>query len=387
MILPNYKDGSIVNLMSSIASAFNAKSMYNELKILPGNKLKDSKNIVLIVIDGMGYDYLKENSKILSDYLIGPMTSFFPATTTAAIPTFLTGVAPQQHGLTGWYIFLKEIGVLSKIFTFSPRVGGESFTEHNVKFSDIFNIPSFTKKIKAKNFIVTYEDITKTDFTKATAENAKIIGYKDLKKIRQMLEKVKKAIKSGKQRKYIFAYWPVLDRYGHEVGISHETTKKHFREIEKDILDFFKSINGTNTSVIITADHGFVDTPKEKTLYIDDFPGLKECLVMPLTGERRSVYCYVKPDKIKQFKKYVKQNLSKYCDLYSSKELVKKNCFGLFNPNPKLLDRIGYYTLIFKENYMLKDKIKEDPKEPIHVGHHGGVSRAEMLVPLILVKC
>jgi len=54
MPLPNYKDGSIVNLMSSIGRALGHKSPYKPLKILDPKELKDSKNIVLMVIDALG---------------------------------------------------------------------------------------------------------------------------------------------------------------------------------------------------------------------------------------------------------------------------------------------------------------------------------------------
>ena len=62
MYLPNYKDGSIVNLMSSISRAFGTRAKYKPLKILNPSELK-SKNIVLIVIDGLGYEYLMNYKK------------------------------------------------------------------------------------------------------------------------------------------------------------------------------------------------------------------------------------------------------------------------------------------------------------------------------------
>ena len=62
MGIPNYKDGSIVNLMSSIGGVMGYKSKYNQLKLLPSEKLKGSKNIVLLVVDGMCYNYLKDKN-------------------------------------------------------------------------------------------------------------------------------------------------------------------------------------------------------------------------------------------------------------------------------------------------------------------------------------
>lgn len=114
---------------------------------------------------------------------------------------------------------------------------------------------------------------------------------------------------------------------------------------------------------------------------------MEECLSLPLCGEGRSVYCYIHPSKVNQFERYVKNSLGRYCWIYKSEYLIKKNFFGLFKPNPKLFDRVGDYILICKDNYIIKDKVSvgEEKKKP-HIGHHGGASKEEMLVPLVVVK-
>ena len=42
-------------------------------------------------------------------------TAANPPTTSAAITTFATGLAPQQHAVTGWFMHLKELGAVSTI--------------------------------------------------------------------------------------------------------------------------------------------------------------------------------------------------------------------------------------------------------------------------------
>src|SRR3989344_4941128 len=100
--LPNYKNGSVVNLMSSIGRAFGWKSEYGELKNLTSKEIKKYKNVVLIIVDGLGYEYLmKQERSFLKENLRGKMTSVFLPTTTSALTSILTGVAPQQHAFTG----------------------------------------------------------------------------------------------------------------------------------------------------------------------------------------------------------------------------------------------------------------------------------------------
>ena len=64
-----------------------------------------------IVVDGLGYGYLTRGhaGSSLRRHLRGSLTSVFPSTTATAITAFLTGLAPAQHGITGWHMYFPEI--------------------------------------------------------------------------------------------------------------------------------------------------------------------------------------------------------------------------------------------------------------------------------------
>jgi hypothetical protein len=110
--LPDYGGGSLVNLMSSISTALGGGSPYPPLAALPPASLAGARHLVLLVVDGLGHDFLSGRDGALRRHLRGPLTSVFPSTTASAIPTFLTGLAPQQHGLTGWNMYFREIGAV-----------------------------------------------------------------------------------------------------------------------------------------------------------------------------------------------------------------------------------------------------------------------------------
>jgi len=382
IVLPNYHGGSIVNLMSSISHSFGVKNPYEELKILPSSEI-NKKNIILLVIDGMGFEYLKnQKNSILNENLQGEMTSVFLPTTACAIPTFLTGFPPQQHGLTGWFMFLKELGSVIVPLRFSTR-DGHDLDDANVDFKDIFNQNSFANKIKAKTYYINPNDVTKAKLSNYVSSKSKILPFST---ITGLFTQIKKAVKSNNKKKYIYAYSNLFDELCHRYGTESKKTISHFNEINKKLRSFVKSIRGTDTLLIITADHGFINSSKKEVIDLKDHPKLKECLTLPLCGESRVCYCYVHPDKTQDFENYVKTNLSKYCDIHKSSDLIKQNYFGLFEPNPHLADRVGDYTLICKENYLIKDSIL-GKKSTIHKGNHGGVSRNEMIVPLVVIGC
>ena len=57
MYLPNYRDGSIVNLMQSILSGLDAPGaggVHGHLADLEPEEVADARHVVLLVIDGLG---------------------------------------------------------------------------------------------------------------------------------------------------------------------------------------------------------------------------------------------------------------------------------------------------------------------------------------------
>lgn len=380
--LPNYKDGSIVNLMSSIRKSFGGNSLYQPLKnfdILSIYK----KNIVLIVIDGLGYEYLKKYGKgsFLYKNLKGKITSVLPATTASAMTSFATGSAPQQHALTGWFMYLKELGMITTILPFESRAGNLKLSNSKIKYKDIYSEKSFSEKLKANSILVEHKDYIYSEYSNLTAKGAKKLPFSNL---RGFFEQLKNALNIKNKRKFIFAYWDKFDSICHRKGTDSEKAKKHFIKLDKKIASFAKLLD-KNTTIIVTADHGLINTKeKGKRIELKKHPKFKETLVMPLSGEPRFVYCYVKSSKIKQFENYVKAEFKNVCDMHKSEELIKKNYFGLFKPNRKLKDRVGDYILIMKKNYIMRDLVLGE-KRNVFIGNHGGVSQEEMFVPLVVI--
>lgn len=381
MPLPNYQNNSIVNLMSSILYGLGADSPYAPLDRLPPPELGGSQNIVLLVIDGLGYDYLTGTSRqdtILHEHLAGKLTSVFPSTTAAAITAISTGLAPQQHGITGWFMYLKEMGTVSAILPFTPRYGGDSFTRHKIDRKKIFDRPRLADRIQADAYIVMPHSLVASD----TLGRAIQIPHQNFGDCLRLVQAV---ISLDERQKYIYAYWPGFDSISHKKGNGSRQTADHFYALAQKIHLFVKAIQGTDTTLIVTADHGFIDAPESRWLWLKDHPRLEETLTLPLCGEPRAAYCYVRPERVAQFEAYVREELAYCCDLHRSEQAIADNYFGLFEPHPRLADRVGDYILVMKENYVLKETIWGE-SENRHIGYHGGVSSGEMFVPLIVIR-
>lgn len=382
-VIPDYQGGSIVNLMASLMTCLGGKSLYAPLRSLAPEEMRQYENIVLMIIDGLGQEFLSEygQQSIFVKHQRDTMTSVFPATTATAVTTFLTGLAPQQHAITGWFMYLKEMGVAAAILPFIARFGGGPFGKLGIMPKIIMDKTPLFDKIGADSYYVIHDDLVDSDYTRAFAGSAQPVGFQGLD---DMLFRIQDIITSHHHKKYIYAYWPALDSVCHRHGTTSAEAQQHFADLTKAIPEFVDSVKGTSTLLLITADHGLVDTLPEQTIKVSDHPDFVDTLTLPICGEPRVAYCYVRPAKVERFESYVQTKFKDACVMHRAQDLVDENYFGLFGPHPRLLDRIGDYVLVMKDNYVIRDFVLGE-KEFYFTGYHGGMSKAEMLVPLIVL--
>jgi hypothetical protein len=362
---PDYEKGSIVNLMSSIAAALGGKSSYRHLGILDPGELSKSKNIVLFVIDGMGYSYLARNGRgsILRKHLRGKITSVFPTNTAVCGTTFLTGAAPQQHAVSGWFVLDSKIADLSDAIKTNSK-----------------NARPISDGLSAQSYLLFQKETAEKAYVKLAVGTGRLMSYGTLD---ELCSAIKRIIRSGDDRKFIFAHWPGFDDLSHIHGPRSRSLKSHFKELNQKLSAFLKSIENSNTTLIFTADHGQVET-NAKRIEPGNHPALMETLVVPPFGDPRVAFFRVRPAKKKDFESYVNRNLGKYCTMHKSRDLVDQGYFGKFTPSSILHQRIGDYALITKGKYTIWAETNKTGKP--NKGEHGGISDEEMFVPLCVIK-
>jgi hypothetical protein len=387
MELPDYRGGSVVNLMRSIERALGARPCEDALaypasQALPARAFSGARNVVLLVIDGLGYDYLVNagTGSALRQHLKARLTSVFPSTTTTAVTSFLTGVGPQQHALTGWHMWLRELACVAATLRFRPRHGGEPLSKAGIAPQSVFTSEPMFDRLAAKSFVVSPDKIIDSDYNVAHCGAAERRAYKDLPGLFSALAEI---VRGGSRRQFIHAYTYDFDAAAHSFGSASPELQSTFRRIDAAFARFLDQAAGSDTLVVAVADHGFIDSPKPACIELADHPQLAETLMLPLCGERRVVYCYVQSGQEGAFEHYVQTRLDRCASLYRSADLIAQGWFGLGRSHPRLAERIGHYTLVMKDDYTIKDWILGEQRH-LTLGVHGGVSAAEMHVPLIL---
>jgi hypothetical protein len=380
MMAPDYTGGSIVNLMASIIRGCGGESDYPSLQALPPEEITRHTNLVLLVVDGLGYEYLTRRlpQGALGRNLRTAITSVFPATTVAAITSFLTGDAPQQHALTGWHTYLRELGCVMTVLPGTPRYGGVGYRKADLDPIELFGHRPLSDRIRTRSIVVSPAYIAHSDFNLAHIGNAELLTFDNLP---QMFGQAARTIRSDPEPKYLYLYWPKLDSIGHQHGMESDEALAHLRAIELALTDFLVAAGRTDTLLVVTADHGQIDTSEADRIDLADHPDLARCLTLPLCGEPRAAFCYVRPGRVAHFERYCVEALGDKLDLIPSAELIEQGFFGSGEPHPRLEERIGDYTLLMRENFVIREWLRHEKRFP-QIGVHGGLSAAELEVPL-----
>ncbi len=380
--LPDYAGGGILNLMSSLAAALQGPSPeYAACSLLDAEGLAGTRQVLLLVVDGLGFNHLNTAAagSRLHGHCLGALSSAVPPTTAAAIPLFLTGLPPARHGFTGWFTWLRELGCVSAVLPHVTRHGHLPLPATGSGPLQLSGCRPLTDRLPVECHLVSPKHIAGSVFNRAFSGGARVHAYGSLKGFFRTLKGI---LRRGGGRRYVYAYWPELDTLAHDHGIGSPQVASHLSGLDEAFGRLLADLRGTDTTVLVSADHGFVDVPPERVLQLADHPDLADCLTLPLCGEPRFAYCYVQPDRRDRFETYVRSELADKLQLFTGRELIERDLFGPGPRHPELAHRVGDYVLVLRDNYVIKDRLPGE-REFHHIGVHGGLSADELYVPLV----
>ncbi len=385
MKFPDYTGGGILNLMSSLTDGLQGQTNdYAACSLLDDGRLREARQILLLVVDGLGWNYLNAMAAggYLHSHCLGSLSSAAPPTTAAAIPLFFTGLPPARHGFTGWFTWLRELGCVSAVLPFVTRHGRLPLQGTDPGPLQLSRVAPLFDRLPVDCHVVSPKHIAHSAFNRAFSGSARVHAYDGMNGFFRSLRSI---LRRGRDRRYVYAYWPELDSLAHDHGIASDRVEQHLSAFDGAFGRLLRDIRGSDTAVLVTADHGFLDVPPERVIRLDAHPELADCLTLPLCGEPRFVYCYVRPERRERFEDYVRSELAQQVQLFHSHDLIERGVFGPGPRHPELEHRVGDYVLLLRENYILKDRLPGE-KAFHHIGVHGGLSDDEVLVPLVYVE-
>ena len=377
MVRPDYSGAGFVNLIASLVEARGGVPRHVPLGALPARAISDARNIVLLIVDGLGDRYLTSAGAggQLARHRRGAITTVFPSNTASAITTSYTGATPLEHGLTGWFTYFGEAACVGAPLRFHRR--GESRPLHP-RPERIFVTPPLFDSLGTRSLVVSHRPIVDSQYNRHHCGVAERRAYDDLA---GLVAQVVDAAKSGPERKFIYAYWPRFDFLAHRHGVASDEVRREFAAVDAAFGELLARLAGTETALVATADHGFMDSPLEEAI---ELPAeLAALLRFPLCGERRVAFCHVHD--VRVFIEKAKEILGDRAAVRPSRELADEGWFGAGRAHPDFAERIGDVTLVMAGRHTVKDWLAGEPRH-LHIGSHGGMSEEEMMIPLVMAS-
>ena len=126
-----------MNLSNSILSKFGAPTVGKTLPLVDNLLKKDYKNVVILLLDGLGTCIMEGNLKedgFLRTHFIESISTVFPPTTVAATTSVMSGLQPIEHAWLGWDCYYPQVDKNITVF-----LNTEVYFTHNNRMRKIRN--------------------------------------------------------------------------------------------------------------------------------------------------------------------------------------------------------------------------------------------------------
>jgi predicted AlkP superfamily pyrophosphatase or phosphodiesterase len=361
------------------------------------------ENVVLLLFDGLGYrEFQRQSSMGFFGALsrkgnVRPITTVFPSTTSAAVTSLSTGLTPQEHGLPEWYVYMRELGEVIVTLPFT-RVGDSGRDTLRGEFSPkaLFDGITVYRRLKEEGINSTTfvnRHVARSAYTAVSRRGSDIVSYGSASDLSVSL---RRKLEGAKGRNYFHVYWSMVDNIEHTFGPNTDESSLEASLIShvlhEGFLSKLKKEAARRTLVIVTADHGQVYAPPEEMLYMNRFKKLVASFErnpsgkpIPPWGAPRDIYMQIKPALLEETMDYLRSRLDGVATVLKTEDALDEGLFGLNAASRKFKRRIGNLMILPNgTNTVWYRYEKEDPYDL--KGHHGGLTRDEMTIPLAAAK-
>lgn len=319
------------------------------------------KSVIVVLVDGLGYRQLEQvsghaptlwkNSK--------PIKSGFPATTSVNIKSFATGLPPAQHGFLG-YRLKHEQGTTNLLSDLEKIDISE--------FDTVANI-SETGDKHCVFSVVSMEEYRHSGFSKVTMSGA---NYVSAETIEERFRQAKQIANNPGQ--VVYLYIPELDKTGHKEGWGSARWVEYLEDIDSGI----KSTISDDIGIVLTSDHGMVNTNSDLQIHLDQF--VEGESIEAMVGDTRCTYLHTKLTKSDLEKRLEDQPLS----VYEIAELEEAGWFGGVI-DQRFRYRLPEIVLMAHDDHVILHKDFNTERAYKMVGHHGTFDDREIEVPLMRI--
>ena len=326
---------------------------------------------LLFLIDGFGFDTLDTYADAMPTmsrmFNHGVIQTSFPSTTATSLATLTTGQLPSAHGMLGYTVQVpRSGGRLLNALKWDERVDPENWQPVETLFQRAAAAGINVSHVAAKR----YEN---SGFTRAVFRGA---NYKGANVVTDLISETKAALQATPS--FVYLYVNDLDTAGHSDGVGSDKWLAALTMIDQMVSQLMKEVP-KGTRMWVTSDHGMVNSTQQLILGQDN-DLLKN--VTLIGGEPRARHIYIKAgaeaETVAQWQEFFKDRAR----ILSKQAVIESGLFGS-NVSEDSVERMGDLIAIAQKDLILIDptRVRE---ESSMVGHHGGTTDIEVLIPLLL---
>jgi hypothetical protein len=376
--VPPYGTRTLADLTPSLLASAGVPGETNPLELDP------CRGFCLLLIDGFGWEQVAEH-RDAAPFLAEcsdrrpPLAAVFPATTSASLASLGTGLPPGEHGFVGYTVAIPGHDrpmntLLWQLYGIGPHVElhdgvvPEEFQPNDTVFER-------AERAGMDVSIVGPPAHEGSPLTRAIFRGGSFRGaYFD--------HDVRAAVAAALDgaRPAVYAYHPDFDTAGHVHGVGSEPWLDQLRRFDA-LVESLASALPTGCVLVVTGDHGMVNV--EDKVDVADEPVLLQGVRM-MAGDARARHLHAVPGAGPDVMAAWREVLGDRMWIVSCDQAVDEGWFG-----PVVTDaaraRLGDVIAASRTRVAVVQR-DVDPLYASLVCHHGSMTPAEQLVPLIEIR-
>lgn len=406
IVAPNYGRGSFADLPALIRHCLTGEAVAMPATAQWGAYLRPYDVVILVLVDAFGWRFFERFAgtnpllqRIERDGRILKWTSQFPSTTSAHLTCLHTGLTPGASGVFEWQFYEPTLDrvILPLFYSFAGDQKRETLRRAGVEAASLLPQPTFYTALQERG--VTSHIYQSREFTPSSYSDWMYHGAQTHPglALAEAAVNLRLQVTTATTPMYCFLYIDKVDTLGHYYG---PDSAQMDAEIETTLFVLEQALVqpltrlGRNALLIVTADHGMMETDPRTTRYLNTDPQLQGVLrflrgdgqgrLLPPGGSPRDVFLYVKEGYLEEATTFLATQLTGHSTVRTTQSLINADYFGPPPFDPRFRARVGDLVILPNpgESVWWYEK---DRFEQRFYGHHGGLTPAEMAIPLGLL--
>ena len=347
--------------------------------------IEQPDHVVVLLLDGFGMNFvdtLPEDSYVRRN-IKTTMCSTLPTSTGPNLMSLATGRWPGTHGNLGWDVHIPRLGERIQPLPWRLTRTGQPLDEVGFSPMEMLFAPPIPFR-ELGNFTFVVNQVLAASTTTSMYGQTSTLGYSvEGDPIGEICAIVLNTIARVPGRSFTYVYWAEVDSAAHSYGETHPITRSAVHRAAALVEALGTTLSG-KARVLVTADHGHLDSPDEVWTTLTRSAPLSQHLTCVPAGEPRTLFFHTKPGADEAFQDLFDAGLGDRFTLMRSEDAIE---MGLFGPPTFISDaaraRMGDFFALSRGRWSI---YASDTEEGVTLqSMHGGITTAESIVPLIVV--